>query len=461
MRKKSSASGCSAFMRWYCCMAGVRWRRRGIRSMRPRGLMAPQYTGSGPRAGPLPRPKRRCYRRPGYARPRGRHDTERAAWRSSRAGEVAGRGAPRDRRIPSSRGCCRPSSSCSRPWGSAPRDVEGYAVTAGPGSFTGLRVGLSTVQGLALASGRPCLGLSDARRPGRAASRERRTASWPSWTPSAARSSRGATTRGAAARRPGVARARRRPRCAGLPPRARPHRATVPGGTRSSCAQSAPQRACSPARALPRRARWGAWRSRLLRGGRGRAPADAAARSTCASADIRAPPAVSARCACTWSAADADDVDGARGARARAAQPSLDARRVSRARSAARAGERVVVLRDRARGSARIGLLRLAGRGRRDARPQPRRRARVPAPGAGPPAARGLPRPGRPAAARGGRFLEVAAGNEAALALYRSLGFREVGRRRRYYSRARRGRARPARYHWKRNGILKSAAGAC
>jgi len=38
-------------------------------------------------------------------------------------------------------------------------DIEGYAVTAGPGSFTGLRVGLSCVQGLALASGRPCLGL--------------------------------------------------------------------------------------------------------------------------------------------------------------------------------------------------------------------------------------------------------------------------------------------------------------
>jgi tRNA threonylcarbamoyladenosine biosynthesis protein TsaB len=38
--------------------------------------------------------------------------------------------------------------------------VEGYAVAVGPGSFTGLRVGLSTVQGLALAAGRPCLGLS-------------------------------------------------------------------------------------------------------------------------------------------------------------------------------------------------------------------------------------------------------------------------------------------------------------
>jgi tRNA threonylcarbamoyladenosine biosynthesis protein TsaB len=41
-----------------------------------------------------------------------------------------------------------------------PADIEGYAVTAGPGSFTGLRVGLSCVQGLALASGRRCAGVS-------------------------------------------------------------------------------------------------------------------------------------------------------------------------------------------------------------------------------------------------------------------------------------------------------------
>jgi tRNA threonylcarbamoyladenosine biosynthesis protein TsaB len=44
--------------------------------------------------------------------------------------------------------------------GLPPGAVEGYAVGAGPGSFTGIRVGLSTVQGLALGSGRPCLGLS-------------------------------------------------------------------------------------------------------------------------------------------------------------------------------------------------------------------------------------------------------------------------------------------------------------
>jgi tRNA threonylcarbamoyladenosine biosynthesis protein TsaB len=44
--------------------------------------------------------------------------------------------------------------------GIEPRELEVFAVTTGPGSFTGLRVGLASVQGLALASGRPCVGLS-------------------------------------------------------------------------------------------------------------------------------------------------------------------------------------------------------------------------------------------------------------------------------------------------------------
>lgn len=38
--------------------------------------------------------------------------------------------------------------------------VDLFAVAAGPGSFTGLRIGIATMQGLAMASGRPLVGVS-------------------------------------------------------------------------------------------------------------------------------------------------------------------------------------------------------------------------------------------------------------------------------------------------------------
>ncbi len=41
-----------------------------------------------------------------------------------------------------------------------PGEIDLYAVAHGPGSFTGIRIGVSTVKGLAWASGKPCIGVS-------------------------------------------------------------------------------------------------------------------------------------------------------------------------------------------------------------------------------------------------------------------------------------------------------------
>jgi tRNA threonylcarbamoyladenosine biosynthesis protein TsaB len=51
-------------------------------------------------------------------------------------------------------------------------DVEGYAVGLGPGSFTGLRIGLATFKGLAYANRRPIVGVSSLAAMALAAARE-------------------------------------------------------------------------------------------------------------------------------------------------------------------------------------------------------------------------------------------------------------------------------------------------
>lgn len=40
------------------------------------------------------------------------------------------------------------------------KDIDAFCVTCGPGSFTGIRIGISAVKGLALANEKPCAGVS-------------------------------------------------------------------------------------------------------------------------------------------------------------------------------------------------------------------------------------------------------------------------------------------------------------
>ena len=44
--------------------------------------------------------------------------------------------------------------------GVAVGELDGFGVTVGPGSFTGLRIGVSSAQGLAAATGKPAVGIS-------------------------------------------------------------------------------------------------------------------------------------------------------------------------------------------------------------------------------------------------------------------------------------------------------------
>ena len=163
-------------------------------------------------------------------------------------------------------------------------DVELFAVAAGPGSFTGLRVGIATVQGLAMARSAPVVPVSalealaraavnahdaDRRVDGRASrARSSRRCSRPTAAPSSCRQSRRCPTRSldawasGAPATAGLHRRRRRPlsrrdRWRGsATPLASSSRRRSPGSSgrsrpRTRSAQSCPMRSCPSTSAKP------------------------------------------------------------------------------------------------------------------------------------------------------------------------------------------------------------------
>jgi tRNA threonylcarbamoyladenosine biosynthesis protein TsaB len=57
-------------------------------------------------------------------------------------------------------------------------EIDAFAVATGPGSFTGLRVGIATMQGLAFAAGKPLFGISGLDALARIGGRTARVATW-------------------------------------------------------------------------------------------------------------------------------------------------------------------------------------------------------------------------------------------------------------------------------------------
>lgn len=64
------------------------------------------------------------------------------------------RGRPHDARLPGDLMALLEDAGINLP------DIDLYAVATGPGSFTGLRIGIATLQGLAFAAGKPLIGVS-------------------------------------------------------------------------------------------------------------------------------------------------------------------------------------------------------------------------------------------------------------------------------------------------------------